>query len=138
MSAISALWSDEIIWGESFPLIVKFVPMAHPIAPSKVILAEKGDFHPMTGFLYMEFYCGLMAVNAPRHGHNCGRYILLTASYNTCYCNSTMLGETERTHRKEAQEWAGTTPEQKEYRRAYKERTGKISKDEWNAAIAKA
>ncbi len=87
--------------------------------------------------------------NAPRLCHNCGRYFLLTKGYNTCYCNNIAPGETERTcrkvgaHRKEAQGKANRTPAQKEYDRAYnrmkvRKQRGKISRDEWNAAVAKA
>ena len=90
-----------------------------------------------------------MAGNAPRRCHNCGRYFLLTAGYNTCYCNNIAPGETERTcrkvgaHKKEAQGRVTATPAQKEYTKAYnrlkaKKQRGKISVDEWNAAVAKA
>lgn len=51
-------------------------------------------------FLYTEFYRALMAGNALRRCHNCGRYFLLTAGYNTCYCNNIAPGETKRTCRK--------------------------------------
>lgn len=96
-----------------------------------------------------EFYRGLAIGNALRRCHNCGRYFLLTAGYNTCYCGNIAPGETERTcrkvgaHRKEARERAGETPERKEYRRAYnrlkqKKLRGKISADEWNVAVAQA
>lgn len=90
-----------------------------------------------------------MAGNAPRRCHNCGKYFLLTAGYNTCYCNNLAPGETERTcrkvgaHRKEARERAAATPAQKEYTKIYnqlkmRKQRGKISTDEWNSAIAKA
>ena len=85
--------------------------------------------------------------NAPRRCHNCGKYFLLTAGYNTCYCNNIAPGETERTcrkvgaHRKEAQGKTNRTPAQVEYDRAYnrlKQRKNrkKISVEEWNAAVA--
>ena len=46
-------------------------------------------------------------------------------------------------HRKEARGKANRTPAQKEYARTYnrlktRKQRGKISKDEWNAAVAKA
>lgn len=56
-----------------------------------------------------EFYRGLAKGNAPRRCHNCGQHFLLTAGYNTSYCNNVVPGETVRTcrkvgaHRKEAQ-----------------------------------
>src|SRR5699024_938203 len=100
-------------------------------------------------FLEVEFFRGLAAGNAPRKCHNCGKYFLLTAGYNTCYCNNIAPGETERTcrkvgaHRKEARDRAGRTPAQIEYDRAYnrlKQRKNrkKISLGEWNTAVARA
>nr|WP_325303482.1 DUF6076 domain-containing protein [uncultured Oscillibacter sp.] len=87
--------------------------------------------------------------NAPRQCHNCGQYFLLTAEYNTCYRNNVAPSELERTcrkvgaHRKEAQGKANRTPARKEYDRTYnrlkaRKQRGKISMDEWNAAVAKA
>ncbi len=69
--------------------------------------------------------------------------------YNTCYCNNIAPGETERTcrkvgaHRKETLGKENRTPAQKEYDRTYnrlkvRKQRGKISTDEWNAAVAKA
>lgn len=134
---------------QSFPTQIKFVPMAHPAENGKAILAEKAEFSYLSHFLYADFYRGLMAGNAPRRCHNCGRYFLLTAGYNTCYCNNLAPGETERTcrkvgaHRKEAKERASATPAQKEYAKAYnrlkaRKNRGKMSLDEWNAAVTKA
>lgn len=134
---------------QSFPVQVKFVPMKHPSEDGKVILAEQAEFTYLSHFLYTDFYRGLMVGNAPRRCHNCGRYFLLTAGYNTCYCNNLAPGETERTcrkvgaHRKEAKERASATPAQREYAKAYnrlkmRKQRGKISADEWNVAVAKA
>ncbi len=89
-----------------------------------------------------------MAGNAPRKCHNCGTYFLLTAGYNTCYCNNLAAGE-KRTHlpqgahKKEAQERVTATPAQKEYAKVYnrlkaRKQRGKISIDEWNAAVSRA
>lgn len=136
-------------FGQNFPLEVKFVPLSHPTDKGKVILAEKAEFGYLTHFLYTEFYRALVAGNAPRRCHNCGCYFLLTAGYNTCYCNNLAPSETERTcrkvgaHRKEAKERATATPAQKEYARAYnrlkmRKQRGKISVDEWNEAVGKA
>lgn len=133
----------------SFPLEVSFVPMMHPTEAGKIFIAEKATFSSLTDFLRTEFYRGLAAGNAPRRCHNCGQYFLLTAGYNTCYCNNIAPGETERTcrkvgaHRKEAQGRANRTPAQREYDRAYnrlkvRKQRGKISVDEWNAAVAQA
>ena len=112
-------------------------------------IAEKATFNSLMDFLQTEFYRGLAKGNAPRRCYNCGRYFLLTAGYNTCYCNNIAPGETARTcrkvgaHRKEAQRKANHTPAQKEYGKAYnrlkaRKQRGKISEDEWNAAVAKA
>ncbi|MDO4270720.1 MAG: DUF6076 domain-containing protein [Eubacteriales bacterium] len=134
---------------QSFPTEILFVPMAQPGTPNKAILAERAAFSYLTHFLYADFYRGLLAGNAPRRCHNCGTYFLLTAGYNICYCNNLAPGETERTcrkvgaHRKEAQERVAATPAQKEYSKTYnrlkaRKQRGKISVDDWNAAVAKA
>ncbi len=133
----------------SFPLKVRFVPMVSPSDEEKIILAEQARFSSLLDFLEVEFFRGLAVGNAPRRCHNCGKYFLLTAGYNTCYCNSIAPGETERTcrkvgaHRKETKGKANRTPAQKEYDRAYnrlKQRKNrkKISHDEWNAAVSTA
>jgi len=138
------LFFPEQDFEQNFPEQICFVPMAHPTKKRTVILAEKAEFRYLTHFLHTDFYRGLMAGNAPRRCHNCGRYFLLTKG-----CNNIAPGETERTcrkvgaHRKEAQGKANRTPVQKEYDRTYnrlKQRKvrGKISTDEWNAAVEKA
>lgn len=146
--------SVEGIFGEgpfeqSFPTENRFVPMAHPTERGKALLAEQAQFSYLTHFLYTDFYRGLMVGNAPRRCHNCGTYFLLTAGYNTCYCNNLAPSETSRTcrkvgaHRKEAQERVTATPAQKEYAKAYnrlkaRKQRGKITVNEWNAAVVKA
>ena len=128
---------------------VSFVPMMHQTKEGKLFIAEKAVFNSLTAFLLAELYRGLAVGNAPRRCHNCGRDFLLTAGYNTCYCSNIAPGETERTcrkvsaHRKEAQGKANRTPAQVEYDRTYnrlKQRKNrrKISRDEWNAAVAEA
>lgn len=133
-----------------FPLEVSFVPMQGPKGHAEeIFIAEKVTFNSLTDFLRTEFYRGLALGNAPRKCHNCGRYFLLTAGYNTCYCNSIAPGETERTcrkvgaHRKETQGRANQTPARREYAKTYnrlKQRKNrrKISADEWNTAVAQA
>lgn len=134
---------------QSFPVQVKFVPMAHQIEAGKVILAEKAEFTYLSHFLYTDFYRALIAGNAPRRCHNCSAYFLLTAGYNTCYCNNLAPSETTRTcrkvgaHWKEAKERGSATLAQREYAKAYnrlkmRKQRGKISVDEWNAAVAKS
>jgi len=146
--------SVEGIFGEgpfeqSFPTENQCVPMVHPTEKGKMILAEQAQFSYLTHFLYTDFYRGLMAGNAPRRCHNCGTHFLLTAGYNTCYCNNLAPGEMTRTcrkvgaHRKEAQERVTATPAQKEYAKAYnrlkaRKQRGKITVDEWNTAVVKA
>ena len=133
----------------SFPVKVRFVPIVSPSDGETIILAEQARFLNLLDFLEVEFFRGLAVGNAPRRCHNCGKYFLLTAGYNTCYCNNIAPGETERTcrkvgaHRKEARDRAGRTPAQVEYDRAYnrlKQRKNrrKISLDEWNEAVARA
>ena len=148
MRAVEGVFGDGP-FEQSFPTEIQFVPMAHPAEGGKALLAEKAVFSYLTHFLYTDFYRGLIAGNAPRRCHNCGRYFLLTAGYNTCYCNNLAPGETERTcrkvgaHKKEAQGRVAATPAQKEYAKAYnrlkaRKQRGKISVDEWNAIVAKA
>lgn len=148
MVAAGGLFFLDQEFEQSFPAQICFVPMAHPTEAGKVILAEKAEFNYLSHFLYADFYRGLMAGNAPRRCHNCGRYFLLTAGYNTCYCNSIAPGETERTCRKvgahrKANHPQGLSPAGMEYRKVYnrlkaRKQRGKISKDEWNAAVAQA
>ena len=78
--------------------------------------------------------------------HNCGRYFLLTNGYHTCYCNNIAPGETKRTCRKvgahrKANHPQGLSPAGVEYRKVYnrlkaRKQRGKISRDEWNAALS--
>lgn len=148
MQAAGGLFNAGL-FEQSFPLEIKFVPMTHPTEYDMPVLAERAEFSYLTHFLYTDFYRGLMAGNAPRCCHNCGTYFLLTAGYNTCYCNNLAPGETERTcrkvgaHKKEAQERVAATPAQKEYSKVYsrlkaRKQRGKISVNEWNTAVAKA
>lgn len=149
MLVASAQLSHEL-FQQSFPVEVSFVPMQGPEGhEQEIFIAEKATFSSLTDFLRTEFYRGLAIGHAPRSCHNCGRYFLLADGYNTCYCNNIAPGETERTcrkvgaHRKEAQGRANRTPAKVEYDKAYlrlKQRKlrGKISVDEWNAAVARA
>lgn len=140
---------DESIFEQSFPVEVKFVPQMILGEDKKVVMAEKTRFSYCSHFLYTEFYRALVAGNAPRRCHNCGKYFLLTAGYNTCYCNNIAPGEINRTcrvvgaHRKESKERADASPARKEYQRTYnrlkqRKTRGKISVDEWNNAVARA
>lgn len=136
-------------FSQSAPVEMSFVPMMHPTNEGEVFVAEKITFSKLTDFLQTEFYRGLALGNAPRRCHNCGKYFLLTAGYNTCYCNNIAPGEAVRTcrkvgaHRKEARGKANRTPAQREYDRAYnrlkaRKQRGKINTAEWNDAEAKA
>lgn len=149
MVTAELMGQDTYELAHSFPLKVRFVPMMSPSDGEKIILAEQARFLNLLDFLEVEFFRGLAVGNAPRRCHNCGKYFLLTAGYNTCYCNNIAPGETERTcrkvgaHRKEARDRAGRTPAQVEYDRAYnrlkqRKNRGKISLDEWNMAVAMA
>lgn len=145
-AGVSAFGDD---FEHSIPVELSFVPMMHPADEGKVFIAEKATFSGLTDFLQTELYRGLAKGNAPHRCHNCGRYFLLTAGYNICYCNNIAPGETDRTcrkvgaHRKESQGKGNRTPAKAEYDRTYnrlkgRKQRGKISKDEWNAAVAKA
>ena len=140
------IFNDE--FEQSFPLEVDFVPMMHPTEEGRVFVAEKSTFNSLADFLRTEFYRGLALGNAPRQCHNCGRYFLLTAGYNTCYCNNVAPGETERTCRKvgahrKANHPTGLSPAGVEYRKVYnrlkaRKQRGKISRDEWNTIVSQA
>ena len=156
--AYSAFYADmlrtgALLFGENFDqkfsAEIDFVPMTRKENESEFFVAEKTTFHYLHDFLRTEFYRGLAIGNAPRRCHNCGKYFLLTDGYNTCYCGNIAPGETARTcrkvgaHRKEAQGKANRSPARVEYDRTYnrlKQRKvrGKISVDEWNAAVAQA
>ena len=124
MRAVEGIFGDGP-FEQSFPIEIQFVPMAHPAEEGKALLAEKAAFSYLTHFLHTDFYRGLIVGNVPRQCHNCGRYFLLTAGYNTCYCNNLAPGETARTcrkvgaHKKEAQARVTATPAQKEYAKAH-------------------
>lgn len=134
---------------QSIPIEVSFVPMMHPAEEGKVFIAEKATFNNLTDSLQTEFCPGLATGNVPRRCHNCGRYFLLVDRYSTCYCNNVAPSETVRTcrkvgaHRKEARGKDYRAPAQKEYdgtcnRLKVRQQRGTISKDERNAAVAKA
>lgn len=147
LSAFAYLGED---FSQNCSMGVSFVPMKGPKGhEEEIFIAEKATFNSLTDFLRTEFYRGLALGNAPRQCHNCGKYFLLTAGYNTCYCNNIAPGETERicrkvgAHRKEAQVRANLTPARKEYSKTYnrlkqRKNRGKISMGEWNTAVAKA
>ena len=146
MAAAGELFFPEQEFNQSFPAQICFVPTVDTAETGKVLLAEKVEFRYLSHFLYTDFYRSLMAGNAPRRCHNCGRYFLLTAAYNTCYCNNVAPGETERTCRKvgahrKANHPTGLSPAGVEYRKVYnrlksRKQRGKISRDEWNAAMS--
>lgn len=149
MDAVSQVLFDMPPFEQSFPVEVGFVPMMSGGEDGRPVLAERLVFSYLSHFLYTEFYWGLIAGNAPRCCHNCGKYFLLTRGYNTCYCNNIAPGETERTcrkvgaHRKEARDKGNRSPAQIEYDRTYnrlkqRKNRGKISLDEWNMAVATA
>ena len=148
MASAGELLFPEQEFSQSFPAQLCFVPMAHPAEDGKAILAEKAEFSYLSHFLYTDFYRGLMTGNAPRRCHNCGRYFLLTAGYNTCYCNNIAPGETERTCRKvgahrKADHPTGLSSAKMEYRKTYnrlkaKKQRKTISVDKWNATVAQA
>lgn len=149
MVTAECMGHDTYELDHSFPLKVRFTPMASPVDGEKIILAEQARFSNLLDFLEVEFFRGLAVGNAPRRCHNCGKYFLLTRGYNTCYCNNIAPGETERTcrkvgaHRKAARGKENRSPAQTEYDRTYnrlkqRKNRGKISVNEWNAAVAKA
>ena len=132
---------------QSAKMEMEYVPMPDPTDKTRYLIGERVVFHSIGDFLRADFFRGLQYGNAPRRCHNCKKFFLLTAGYNTCYCNDIAPGETERTCRKVgAHKKAAAnekTPAQMEYQRVYnrlktKKSRGKISVDEWNAAVAQA
>ena len=125
----------------------EYVPMPDPADKMHYVIGERMVFHSIGDFLRADFFRGLQHGNAPRRCHNCHKFFLLTAGYNTCYCNNIAPGETERTCRKVgAHKKAAAkerTPAQMEYQRVYnrlktQKSRGKISVGEWNTAVAQA
>lgn len=72
VTAAGALFFPEQKFEQSFPTQICFVPMAHPTEAGKAILVEKAEFCDLSYVLYVDFYRGLMASNAPRRRHTCG------------------------------------------------------------------
>jgi hypothetical protein len=111
-------------------------------------IAERTVFEHYGDFLRTEFFRALKIGNAPRRCHNCGRYFLLTAGYNICYCNSIAPDQAKRTCRqigayRKRSGHVGRTPIQTEYEKTYnrlktRKCRGKISAAKWNTAVAKA
>lgn len=142
-----ALLFGDASFEQGFPVKVRFTPL-HPTDKEKIMLAEEAEFSYLSHFLYTDFYRGLIEGNMPRRCHNCGRFFLLNKGYDTCYCNNVAPGETEKTcrkvgaHKKEARK-EGKTPARLEYDKIYnrlktRRARGKLSADEWNAAVALA
>jgi len=149
LNTLASVLPDEKIYqfSQACDAAQQYVPMPDPEDKTRYILAERMAFIRLGDFLRTDFFRALQHGNAPRRCHNCGRFFLLTAGYNTCYCNDVAPGETERTCRKVGahNKAAGKhkTPVQKEYDRVYnrlkqQRYRGKVSADEWNAAVAQA
>ncbi len=137
----------EYMFMQTREAMIEYNTMPSPDDEKKYIIAERLVFTSIASFLHTDFFRGLMNGNAPRRCHNCKRFFLLNSGYDTCYCNNIAPGETEKTcrkvgaHKKEVQALSGATPAQKEYRKAYnrlkvRKNRGKLTADEWNAAVA--
>ena len=149
MLKMQPIFAPEIDWGLSTEVTLNYLPANTFDGTGKFVIAEQMQFTNLVSFLYADLYRGLMHGNCPRRCQNCGKYFLLTAGYNTCYCNNIAPGETLRTcrkvgaHRKAEREKASGTPAQREYRKAYdrlkmRKARHKISVDEWNEKVALA
>lgn len=148
MADAGALLFGDLPFEQGFPVKVRVTPLRQAPGKGKPMLAEEVEFSYLSHFLYTDFYRGLIAGNMPRRCHNCGRYFLLNKGYDTCYCNNVAPGETGKTcrkvgaHKKEARK-EGKTPARLEYGKVYnrlktRRARGKLSVDEWNAAVALA
>ncbi|OPX92500.1 MAG: hypothetical protein A4E53_00487 [Pelotomaculum sp. PtaB.Bin104] len=133
---------------QSRQALIEYTTMPNPDDAKKYIIAERMVFTSIASFLHADFFKGLMNGNTPRRCHNCKRFFLLSSGYDTCYCNNIAPGETEKTcrkvgaHKKQASK-EGKTPARQEYKKVYnklktRRARGKISIDEWNAAVALA
>lgn len=149
MLKMQPIFAPEIDWGLSTEVTLNYLPANTFDGTGKFVIAEQMQFTNLVSFLYADLYRGLMHGNCPRRCQNCGKYFLLTAGYNTCYCNNIAPGETSRTcrkvgaHRKAEREKASGTPAQQEYRKAYdrlkmRKARHKITVDEWNEKVALA
>ena len=138
----------EYMFMQTREAMIEYNTMPSPDDEKKYIIAERLVFTSIASFLHTDFFRGLMNGNALRRCHNCQRFFLLSSGYDTCYCNNIAPGETEKTcrkvgaHKKEARK-EGKTPSRLEYDRVYnklktRRARGKISIDEWNAAVALA
>ena len=133
---------------QSRQALIEYTTIPNPDDEKKYIIAERMVFTSIASFLHADFFKGLMNGNAPRRCHNCKCFFLLNSGYDTCYCNNIAPGETEKTcrkvgaHKKQASK-EGKTPARQEYEKVYnklktRRARGKLSVDEWNAAVALA
>jgi len=133
MADAGVLLFGDLPFEQRFPVKIRFTPLRHPQGKGKPMIAEEVEFSYLSHF---------------RRCHNCGRYFLLNKGYDTCYCNNIAPGETGKTcrkvgaHKKEARK-EGKTPARLEYDKVYnrlktRRARGKLSVDEWNAAVALA
>lgn len=129
-------------------VLTGYTTMPDPEKPQKYIIAERMVLDSIASFLHADFFRGLMNGNVPRRCHNCGLFFLLLKGYNICYCLNIAPGYDSRTcrevgaHKKEARR-EGKTAARREYEKVYnrlkvRRARGKISTDEWKAAVAKA
>lgn len=137
--------SPVYLFQQSRSVRIEYATMPNPDDAKKYIIAERMVFDSIASFLHTDFFRGLLNGNAPRRCHNCKRFFLLSNGYDTCYCNNVAPGETEKTcrkvgaHIKEARK-EGKTPARLEYDKVYnrlktRRARGKLSADEWNAAV---
>ena len=140
--------SPVYLFQQSRRAMIEYTTMPNPGDEKKYIIAERMVFDSIASFLHTDFFRGLMNGNTPRRCHNCGKFFLLLSGYNICYCLNTAPGEIKRTcrdvgaHKKEARK-EGKTPARLEYDKVYnrlktRRARGKLSADEWNAAVALA
>ena len=136
------------VFRQARPALIEYTTLPNPEKPKQFTIGEQVIFHSYISFLHVDLFRGLMSGNAPRRCHNCGNYFLSSGGYDVVYCNRIAPGETEKTcrkvgaHRKASQK-AQASPTKKMYNKVYnrlKQRhlRGKISRDEWNSAVAKA
>ena len=130
------------------PAALKFVLLRHPTESGKIILAEQAEFTYLSHFLYTDFYRGLTAGNAPAAVTTAGGIFYspratIPATATTSRRMKLSAPSVRWAHTGKSQRYGRCYPAQKQYAKVYnrlkmRKQRGKISVDEWNAAVARA
>lgn len=83
----------RFLFWQSRLVSLEYTPMPSPFDEKVYCLAERMEFESAGDFLHVDFFRALTKGNAPRHCHNCSRFFLPTAGYDTRYYNEIAPGE---------------------------------------------